>query len=200
MALRQILTDEEPALHKKCRVVTEVNDRIRTLIDDMTETMYHSNGVGLAAPQVGVLRRIAVVDAGTGLYQLVNPIILEQTGSACGMEACLSVPEKQGYVLRPENIVVEALNRNGEKIRIEADGYLAVALCHEIDHLDGIVFTDRTIDPTEEQIAEAERRAQEATEQLGLNEEEPDEPMPQVDVSTLRGKRRIRLVKPTIGG
>jgi peptide deformylase len=198
MALRKILTDEDPALHKKCREVTEINDRIRTLIDDMTETMYHANGVGLAAPQVGILRRVVVVDAGTGLYQLVNPVIVEQSGSACGMEACLSIPEKQGYVLRPERVVVEALDRNGEKVRIEADGYFAVALCHEIDHLDGIVFTDRAIDPTPEQIAEAERRGREAMELLGDSEDD-GEPESLIVKENLRGRRntrKVRIVNP----
>jgi peptide deformylase len=194
MALRKILTDEDPALHKRCREVTEINDRIRTLIDDMTETMYHANGVGLAAPQVGVLRRVAVVDVGTGLYQLVNPVIVEQSGSACGMEACLSIPDKQGYVLRPERVVVEALDKNGEKIRIEAEGYLAVALCHELDHLDGVVFTDRVIEPTEEQIAEAERRGREALELLGASEDSEGEPESLIAAKPLRGRRNTRKV------
>ena len=193
MALRKILTDEDPALHKKCREVTDINDRIQTLIDDMTETMYHANGVGLAAPQVGVLRRVIVVDAGTGLYQLVNPVIVEQSGSACGLEACLSIPDKQGYVLRPERVVVEALNRDGKPARIEAEGYLAVALCHEIDHLDGIVFTDRAIDPTPEQIEEAERRGREAMALLGDSEEGDAESL--VAGKGLRGRRNTRTVK-----
>ncbi len=197
MALRQILTDEDPALHKKCREVTEINDRIRTLIDDMTETMYHAGGVGLAAPQVGVLRRVVVVDAGARLYQLVNPVIVEQSGSACGMEACLSIPEKQGYVLRPERAVIEALDRDGEKIRIEAEGYLAVAMCHELDHLDGVVFTDRVIEPTEEQIAEAERRSREAMELLGESE---DEPGSLTAARPLRGKRNTRTAKTAATG
>ena len=200
MALRQILTDEDPALHKKCREVTEVNERIRTLIDDLTETMYHANGVGLAAPQVGVLRRVAVVDAGTGLYQLVNPVIVEQSGSACGMEACLSIPEKQGYVLRPERVVIEALDRDGEKIRVEAQGYLAVALCHERDHLDGIVFTDKVISPTEEQIAEAERRSREAMELLGEDEDAGGEPESLIVAKPLRGRRNTRAAKTTTAG
>ena len=200
MALRQILTDEDPALHKKCREVTEVNERIRTLIDDLTETMYHANGVGLAAPQVGVLRRVAVVDAGTGLYQLVNPVIVEQSGSACGMEACLSIPEKQGYVLRPERVVIEALDRDGEKIRVEAQGYLAVALCHELDHLDGIVFTDKVISPTEEQIAEAERRSREAMELLGEDEDAGGEPESLIVAKPLRGRRNTRAAKTTTAG
>lgn len=200
MALRQILTDEDPALHKKCREVTEVNERIRTLIDDLTETMYHANGVGLAAPQVGVLRRVAVVDAGTGLYQLVNPVIVEQSGSACGMEACLSIPEKQGYVLRPERVVIEALDRDGEKIRVEAQGYLAVALCHELDHLDGIVFTDKVISPTEEQIAEAERRSREAMELLGEDEDAGGEPESLIVAKPLRGRRNTRAAKTATAG
>lgn len=200
MALRQILTDEDPALHKKCREVTEVNERIRTLIDDLTETMYHANGVGLAAPQVGVLRRVAVVDAGTGLYQLVNPVIVEQSGSACGMEACLSIPEKQGYVLRPERVVIEALDRDGEKIRVEAQGYLAVALCHELDHLDGIVFTDKVISPTEEQIAEAERRSREAMELLGEDEDATGEPESLIVAKPLRGRRNTRAAKTATAG
>ncbi len=124
-------------------------------------------------------------------------MIVEQSGDACGMEACLSIPEKQGYVLRPERAVIEALDRDGEKIRIEAEGYLAVAMCHELDHLDGVVFTDRVIEPTEEQIAEAERRSREAMELLGESE---DEPGSLTAARPLRGKRNTRTAKTAATG
>jgi len=195
MALRQIFTDEDPVLHKKCRTVTEINERIRILLDDMAETMYSAQGVGLAAPQVGILRRAVVVDAGTGLYQLVNPVVVKKEGSACGMEACLSVPDKQGYVLRPEKIVVEALGKSGEPLHIEAEGYLAVAMCHEIDHLDGILFTDREIVPTEEQKEEARRRGEEAAAQMGVNEEDDGEENGPSEAMPLRGRRNVRTVR-----
>ncbi len=142
MATRIIRTSEDEILRKKCKPVGEINQRILTLLDDMAETMYAANGVGLAAPQVGMLRRIAVIDAGSGLIELINPVILEKSGEQCGNEGCLSVPNKQGRVTRPQHIRVEALDREGDKFIMEADGLLARAFCHEIDHLDGILYTD----------------------------------------------------------
>ena len=119
-----------------------------TLLDDLAQTMYEANGVGLAAPQVGVLRRVVVVDVcdGSGLFELVNPVILEQSGTQDDIEGCLSVTNLNGTVRRPMNIKVRALDRNGQEQTYEAQGYLARAMCHEIDHLDGVLFTDRATD------------------------------------------------------
>ncbi len=142
MATRIIRTYEDDILRKKCKPVGEINERIITLLDDMAETMYAANGVGLAAPQVGTLRRVVVIDVGNGLIELINPVILESSGMQEGNEGCLSVPGKQGVVTRPDHVRVEALNRDGEKFIIEGEGLLARAFCHEIDHLDGILYTD----------------------------------------------------------
>ena len=150
MATRRILNEktDNDTLRRKCRVVETVDDRIRTLLDDLAQTMYEANGVGLAAPQVGVLRRVVVVDVcdGSGLFELVNPVILEQSGTQDDIEGCLSVTNLNGTVRRPMNIKVRALDRNGQEQTYEAQGYLARAMCHEIDHLDGVLFTDRATD------------------------------------------------------
>lgn len=143
MALRNIRTDEDEILRKKSRKVDEINDRIKNLIEDMKETMYHADGVGLAAPQVGILKRIAVVDVGKGPVTVINPEIIERNGNYTDVEGCLSLPGRQGEVERPEKIKVKALNEKGEEVVIEAEGLFARALCHEIDHLDGILFIDR---------------------------------------------------------
>lgn len=142
MAIRLIRTSEDEILRKKCKNVGEINERIITLLDDMAETMYAANGVGLAAPQVGMLRRVVVIDVGEGLLELINPTIIEQSGNQQGNEGCLSVPGKQGCVTRPDYVRVEALDREGDKFIMEGKGLLARALCHEIDHLDGILYTD----------------------------------------------------------
>ena len=188
MALRNIIIDGDPRLRKVCRKVDEVNDHIRTLLDDMAETMYAAEGVGLAAPQVGVTRRAVVVDVGDGLYEFVNPVLVESEGEQCGLEACLSVPEKNGYVVRPRRVVVEALDRNGDPIRVEAEGYKAVAFCHEIDHLDGTLFTDRAIQPTAEQLRQSEERNEEIRRLMGEREEAAPAPLP-------RGRRNTRVVR-----
>ena len=150
MATRRILNEktDNDTLRRKSRVVETVDDRIRTLLDDLAQTMYEANGVGLAAPQVGVLRRVVVVDVcdGSGLFELVNPVILEQSGTQDDIEGCLSVTNLNGTVRRPMNIKVRALDRNGQEQTYEAQGYLARAMCHEIDHLDGVLFTDRATD------------------------------------------------------
>ena len=150
MATRRILNEktDNDTLRRKCRVVETVDDRIRTLLDDLAQTMYEANGVGLAAQQVGVLRRVVVVDVcdGSGLFELVNPVILEQSGTQDDIEGCLSVTNLNGTVRRPMNIKVRALDRNGQEQTYEAQGYLARAMCHEIDHLDGVLFTDRATD------------------------------------------------------
>ena len=147
MAKRTILnvnTDNE-TLRKKSREVENIDDRILTLLDDMAETMYDANGVGLAAPQVGILKRIVVIDVGDGLIELINPVITYKKGEQINPEGCLSVPGKTGTVARPEKVKVRALNRNGEEINIDADGLLAIALCHEIDHLSGTLYIDNVI-------------------------------------------------------
>lgn len=145
MALRNIRKLGDDILRKKCRPVEIIDEKILTLLDDMAETMYEANGVGLAAPQIGVLKRIVVIDIGddNGLIELINPEITHFEGNIKDTEGCLSVPGKYGYVVRPAKVRVVALNRNGDKIEIDCEGMLAKAVCHELDHLDGIVFVDK---------------------------------------------------------
>ena len=143
MGLRQIRKEGDPVLRKKCREVNEVNDRIRELLDDLTETMRSVHGVGLAAPQVGILRRVVVVEVDDQLYELVNPVIVKTEGDQFDDEACLSCPGKQGKVHRPAYVKVEALDRNGNKVTYEGEELLARAFCHETDHLDGILYVDK---------------------------------------------------------
>ena len=143
MAKLKILKDGDTALRLKSRPVTDINKRILTLLDDMTETMRHADGVGLAAPQIGVLRRVVVIECEPGnVLELINPVIVEKSGKQHELEGCLSVPGRQGYTDRPMHVKVEALNHNGEKITLEGEGLLARAFCHEIDHLDGILYID----------------------------------------------------------
>lgn len=143
MALLKILTETDPTLRKKSKPVGEVTDRIRTLLDDMTETMRHAEGVGLAAPQIGVLRRVVVVECVPGeVIELIDPVIVETAGMQRSREGCLSLPGKCGITERPMKVTVEATNRQGERFRISGNGLLAKAFCHEIDHLDGILYSD----------------------------------------------------------
>ena len=143
MAKLKILKDGDTALRLKSRPVSDINKRILTLLDDMTETMRHADGVGLAAPQIGVLRRVVVIECEPGnVLELINPVFVEKSGSQHELEGCLSGPGRQGYTNRPMHVKVEALNRNGEKITLEGEGLLARAFCHEIDHLDGILYID----------------------------------------------------------
>ena len=142
MAIRQIRLDGDEILTKKCRVVKEITPRQEELINDMIETMYDADGVGLAAPQVGVLRRIAVIDVGEGPIVLVNPEVIEADGEQTGQEGCLSVPGKVGIVTRPNHVKVKAYNEKMEEFEIEGEELLARALVHEIDHLDGHVYTE----------------------------------------------------------
>lgn len=147
MAKRTILnvdTDNE-TLRKKSREVEKIDDRILTLLDDMAETMYAAQGVGLAAPQVGVLKKVVVIDIGEGLIELINPVITYKKGEQIDAEGCLSVPGKSATVSRPEKVMVRAQNRNGEEIEITGTGLLARALCHEIDHLSGTLYIDNAI-------------------------------------------------------
>ena len=160
MALRNIVTDEDPFLKKKSRPVTEITDRIRTLVEDMIETMHEADGVGIAAPQVGVLRRIAVVEV-EEQYVLINPVITEMEGDQFNEEACLSVPGRAGKVHRPTRVVCECMDLDGKPQVYEVEGLTAVCFCHEIDHLDGILVTDKAeeirstdLDGEEEEEAE----------------------------------------------
>ena len=143
MALRQIRVYGDDILTKKCREVKEMTPRLKELIMDMLETMYDAEGVGLAAPQVGVLRRIVVIDVGEGPIVLVNPKIVEQDGEHEGAEGCLSVPGKAGNVKRPNHVVVEGFDENMNPVRVEGEELLARALCHELDHLEGVMYTTR---------------------------------------------------------
>ncbi len=150
MARRNILTKEEPGLYKQCRPVTDFNKRLHQLLDDMADTLELENGVGLAAPQVGVLRRAVIVletnvPEGEDDYiiELINPEIIESSGEQYGPEGCLSVPGEYGLVRRPMHVKVRAQNRNGETFEVEGDGLTARCFCHEIDHLNGIVFTSK---------------------------------------------------------
>ncbi|MDE6181968.1 MAG: peptide deformylase [Eubacteriales bacterium] len=143
MAIREIRLSTDEVLRKKSKEVLEINDNTLTLLDDMAETMYDTNGVGLAAPQVGILRRVVTIDIGEGLVELINPVILETSGEQFGEEGCLSVPGKVGDVRRPNYCKVKALNRDGEEIIVEGEGLMARALCHEIDHLDGGLYIDK---------------------------------------------------------
>ena len=143
MALRQIRVMGDEVLTKQCREVKEMTPRLKTLISDMFETMYENNGVGLAAPQVGVRKRVVVIDVEDGnQYVLINPEILETSGSQTGQEGCLSVPGKCGQVTRADHVKAKALNENMEEYEIEADGLLARCILHECDHLDGKLYVD----------------------------------------------------------
>lgn len=149
MAIREIRVKGDEILRKKCKEVKEITPKILTLLDDMADTMYAANGVGLAAPQIGILKRIVVIDVGEGIIELINPVIVETKGAVIGDEACLSVPGKSAQVERPEYVKVEALNRDGKKIIVEGTELLAVALCHETDHLDGVLYVDKALPNTE---------------------------------------------------
>lgn len=143
MAVRQMRYFGDEILRKKCRSVEEVNDRIKQILDDMLETLQNTeNGAAIAAPQVGILMRLVVIDAGEGVIKLVNPKIIKKSGSQEVIEGCLSAPNVFGKLKRPYKVTVEALNENGEKIVIKGEGFMAKCLCHEIDHLDGVLFTD----------------------------------------------------------
>ena len=146
MATRRILTEGDEILRKISRPVKEIDKRTKILLDDMAETMYKNDGVGLAAPQVGILRRIVVIDIGEGLLELINPEIVYSEGSKIDTEGCLSIPGRRGTVERPAKVIVQALNRKGKPIQVTGEGLMAVALCHELDHLDGILYTDKMIE------------------------------------------------------
>lgn len=143
MAIRNIRTEEDEILRKTSRPVERFDERLFTLLDDMKETMISAEGVGLAAVQVGVLRRVVVIDVGDGLMELINPEIISEEGLQCGVEGCLSLPGKQGYTIRPKTVKVKAQNRDGNWCVYKGEDLKAKAFCHEIDHLDGIIYTDK---------------------------------------------------------
>ena len=157
MAVRQIRIMGDEILTKKCKPVKAMNDRTMELIEDMFDTMYQANGVGLAAPQVGVRKQIVVIDVEDGnQYVLINPEILETSGSQTGPEGCLSVPGKSGTVTRPDHVKVKALNENMEEYVLEGEGLLARAICHECDHLSGVLYVDKVEGELEDVSAEFE--------------------------------------------
>lgn len=143
MAIRNIVKIGDDVLRKTCRTQLTFDERLHQILDDMAETMYKAEGVGLAAPQVGILRRYCVIDVGEGIIELINPVITETSGSQTGEEGCLSIPNQHATVTRPMKVSVRAQNRYGENITVTGEGLLARALCHEIDHLDGVLYIDR---------------------------------------------------------
>ncbi len=154
MGLRKILTDKEPALHKVCKPVEKFDRKLHNLLDDMAQTLREANGVGLAAPQVGILRRVVIVDTGEEILELVNPELIETDGEQEGAEGCLSVPNRYGLVKRPYYAKVRAQDRNGQWFEAEGEELIGRCFCHELDHLDGILYTqvmERFL--TEEELA-----------------------------------------------
>lgn len=146
MALRNIMNYQtDDILRKKAKNVNLVDKKILTLLEDMAETMYQANGAGLAAPQIGILKRLVVIDIGTGLIKLINPFIVKSFGEQQEAEGCLSIPGIFGTVKRPEKVIVRALNEKGQTIELEGTELMARAFCHEIDHLDGVLFIDKVI-------------------------------------------------------
>lgn len=151
MAVMKILRLGDETLRKKSHPVTKIDRRTVGLLKDMAETMYAADGCGLAAPQVGILRRMVVIDVGDGLIELINPEIIESEGEEIGVEGCLSVPGRRGTVKRPTKVVVRALDKKGREIELTAEGFLARAVCHELDHLDGVVYVDKMIEDVTDQ-------------------------------------------------
>ncbi len=147
MAIRNIRIDGDEILRKKCKEITKMTPKLATLIEDMLETMYEANGVGLAAPQVGILKRVVVIDVGEGPHILINPVILETDGSQTGGEGCLSLPGKTATVTRPNYVKVKALGRDMKEYELEGTELLARAICHECDHLDGVLYMDMAESP-----------------------------------------------------
>lgn len=143
MAIRNIRTQGDPVLGKVCKEITEITPKIKELIDDMLETMYEANGVGLAAPQVGILKRLVVMDCGEGAIVMLNPIIVETSGEQTGDEGCLSVPGKAGQVTRPNYVKCQFMDEDGDICEIEGTELLARCICHELDHLDGHLYVEK---------------------------------------------------------
>ena len=161
MGMRKILTDQDPALHKVCKPVVFFDRKLHKLLDDMAETLEDANGVGLAAPQVGILRRVVIVDTGEEILELVNPTILETSGEQEGAEGCLSVPGKYGLVKRPYTVKVRAQDRNGDWFEVEGNELIARCFCHELEHLDGHLFTEKAYRFLTPEEVEAMGRAEE---------------------------------------
>ncbi len=143
MAIRNIVTLGDDILRKVCRTQLTFDEKLAQTLDDMADTMYKAEGVGLAAPQIGLLRRFCIIDVGDGIVELVNPVIEEKSGEQEGDEGCLSIPNRFENVKRPMKVTVRAQDRNGNTFKITAEGFKARALCHEIDHLDGVLYIDR---------------------------------------------------------
>ncbi len=156
MAVRNIVKMGDEVLRKKCRPVDKIEKRLHVLLDDMADTMYAADGVGLAAPQVGILRRVVVIDVGDGLLELINPEIVGTEGEIVGVEGCLSIPGRRCTVKRPEKVTVRAKDRKGREFTVEGTGLLARALCHEIDHLDGVLYVDKMIEDVTEKYETGE--------------------------------------------
>lgn len=143
MALRTIRTIGDEILRKKSKNVDIIDDKLKLIMKDMADTMYKADGVGLAAPQIGILKRLVVIDIGNGLINLINPEIIEVSGNHEVIEGCLSVPGKHGKLMRPEKVIIKALDLNGKEFILSGEDFLAKAICHEIDHLDGILYVDK---------------------------------------------------------
>ncbi|HZK33223.1 MAG TPA: peptide deformylase [Tissierellaceae bacterium] len=159
MALRRIRLSDDPILRKKSREITNITNRIKILLEDMIDTMNEEEGIGLAAPQVGVLRRAIVIDVGEGPIEFINPEIIETEGEAIEVEGCLSVPGRSGTVERPERVKIKYLDIDGNEKTLEGTGLMARAICHEIDHLEGILYIDKMIEEielVEEEVEEEE--------------------------------------------
>lgn len=152
MAVRKILRLGDETLRRKARPVEVFNKRLHTLLDDMAETMYEAEGAGLAAPQVGILRRAVVIDAGEGLLELVNPEILSQEGEQINPEGCLSIPGRRCTVQRPQKVVVRAQDRTGKPFELTGEDFLAIAISHELDHLDGVLYVDKMIEDVTDKL------------------------------------------------
>jgi peptide deformylase len=162
MAVRKILRIGDETLRRKARPVEKFDKRLHTLLDDMADTLYEAEGAGLAAPQVGILRRVVVIDVGEGLIELVNPEIISQEGGQINAEGCLSIPGRRGTVQRPKKAVVRAQDRNGKPFELTGEDFLAIAFSHELDHLDGVLYVDKMIeDVTDKPDDEAEEEKSE---------------------------------------
>ena len=168
MAIRKIIELGDEKLRKTSKRVEKFDLRLRLLLKDLTDTMYKAEGVGLAAPQVGILRRVAVVDVGEGLLELVNPEVIRSEGEECGQEGCLSIPGRRGLVVRPEKVTVRAQDSKGELFEVEGEGFSARALCHELEHLDGILYVDKM----EREIFEEEELEDDEDGEIDESEEE----------------------------
>ena len=152
MAVRKILRIGDETLRRKARPVEVFDKRLHTLLDDMAETMYDADGAGLAAPQVGILRRVVVIDVGEGIIELINPEILSAEGEQISPEGCLSIPGRRCTVARPQKVVVKAQDRNGDPFELTGEGFLAIAVSHELDHLDGVLYIDKMIEDVTDKL------------------------------------------------